>query len=406
MTTAVRTLLFSTLYPSAVRPGHGVFVETRLRELLKQGGVDARVVAPVPWFPSRNERFGEYARIARTAARESRNGIDVLHPRFVQIPKVGMTLAPLLLALGARRALQRLRDEGFDFDVIDAHYFYPDGVAAALLSRWFGRPFCVTARGSDINLIGRFAVPRRLMQWAARQAAACIGVSAALVQAMRQIGLQPPRLLMLRNGVDLQRFKPLPKAQARQQLGLSGAPLLLSVGNLVPLKGHDLCIDALALLRKTAPEARLVIIGAGPEAERLREHARRQGLAEAVHFAGTVPNTELSPWYSAADALLLASSREGWPNVLLEAMACGTPVVATRVGGVPEIVCADSAGQLVNERSAAGIAVAVQALLAAPPEAEATRRHAEAFGWDETSRSQASLFASMRMPCSGVPSRA
>ena len=395
MTRPVRTLLFSTLYPSSARPGHGLFVETRLRELLKQGDIDSRVVAPVPWFPSRDERFGDYACFARTPLRERRNGIDVLHPRYLTIPKIGMTLAPLLLALGARRAVQRLRDEGFDFDLIDAHYFYPDGVAAALLSRWFGRPFCVTARGSDINLIARHALPRRWMRWAARQAAACIGVSAALVQAMRAAGLQARQLLTMRNGVDLQRFRPLPRDEARAQLGLEGHPLLLSVGNLIPLKGHDLSIDALALLRQTHPSARLVILGAGPEAERLRTHAAARGVAAAVQFGGTVPNAELAPWYSAADVLLLASSREGWPNVLLEAMACGTPVVATAVGGIPEIVGSESAGRLVDRRHGDAIADAVRGLLAQPPDRGAVRRHAEAFGWDETSRRQSNLFASV-----------
>ncbi|WP_201744886.1 hypothetical protein, partial [Escherichia coli] len=120
-------LSFSTLYPSSVRPTHGIFVETRLRELLKSGRVESRVVAPVPWFPSTQPRWGEYAKFAATPAREQRNGIDVLHPRYLLAPKVGMSSAPLTLALGARAALRQLIDEGFDFDLIDAHYYYPDG---------------------------------------------------------------------------------------------------------------------------------------------------------------------------------------------------------------------------------------------------------------------------------------
>jgi glycosyltransferase involved in cell wall biosynthesis len=406
VTRPVRTLLFSTLYPSSARPHHGVFVETRLRELLKHGAVDTRVVAPVPWFPSRAERFGEYARFAATPRREQRHGIDVLHPRYALIPKFGMTLAPFTMALGARRAVQALRDEGFDFDVIDAHYFYPDGVAAALLARRFGRPFCITARGSDVNLIARHAAPRRLMQWAAQQAAACIGVSAALVQAMRDAGLAAQRWLTLRNGVDLQRFRPVPQAEARAALRLSGAPLLLSVGNLIPLKGHDLCIDALARLRATHPGARLVILGAGPERERLLALAASCGVADAVTLAGTVPNDQLSPWYSAADALLLASSREGWPNVLLEAMACGTPVVATGVGGIPEIVRPDSGGVLVAERSAEAIADALAAMFAAGPDRAAVRRYAEGFGWDDTSRAQLRLFQSLLPHAAPEPAHA
>ena len=123
MTQVPRILTFSALYPSSARPGHGIFVETRLRELLRGGGVTAKVVAPVPWFFSTNERFGDYAKMAWTPRRETRNGIDVLHPRFFLPPKVGMTIAPLMLAMGAAPALARLRRENYDFDLIDAHYF-------------------------------------------------------------------------------------------------------------------------------------------------------------------------------------------------------------------------------------------------------------------------------------------
>ncbi|MBC7482471.1 MAG: glycosyltransferase, partial [Rhizobacter sp.] len=230
----MRLLTFSTLFPSSVRPSHGIFVETRLRELLGSGQVESRVVAPVPWFFSTNQqRFGDRARMASTPARETRNGIDVQHPRYLLLPKVGMTMAPFSMALGARGAVQRLIDEGFDFDVIDAHYFYPDGVAAALLARHFNKPFTITARGTDLNLIPQYTLPRKMMQWAAGKAQASIGVSSALVELLRGLGAAEDSLHVMRNGVDLTRFQPQPQLQMRQELGLAGAPLLLSVGNLV-----------------------------------------------------------------------------------------------------------------------------------------------------------------------------
>ena len=125
-------LTFSTLYPSSVRPGHGIFVETRLRELVSSGEVEARVIAPVPWFFSTNPKYGEYARIARTPTRETRNEFDVQHPRYFLPSGIGMNIAPFTLAMGAIPAVKRLIDAGYDFDVIDAHYYYPDGVAAAI----------------------------------------------------------------------------------------------------------------------------------------------------------------------------------------------------------------------------------------------------------------------------------
>lgn len=397
----IRLLTFSTLYPSSVRPGHGIFVETRLRELLASGEVEVRVVAPVPWFPSTALRWGDYARMARTPARETHHGIDVLHPRYALPPRVGMTIAPLSLALAAAKALLQLQREGFDFDLIDAHYYYPDGVAAALLARWFNKPLTITARGTDLNLIPQYTLPRRMMQWAASTAQASIGVSNALVNVLRGWGIADERLHVMRNGVDLQRFRPLPQSEARGRLGLTGAPLLLSVGNLVALKGHDIAIDALARLLPKFPQARLVIVGQGPEQGRLLDHAQRLGVADRVTLAGAQPNAELLHWYSAADVFVLASSREGWANVLLEAMACGTPVVATDICGTPEVVRPASGGRLVA-RDAAALSAAVESLMADKPDRAAVRRYAEGFSWQATTAAQLALFRTLT-PCFEEP---
>ena len=392
MTRALRTLLFSTLYPSSVRPLHGIFVETRLRELLKSGQVETRVVAPVPWFPWSGARWGEYGRFAATPQVEQRHGVEVHHPRYLLLPKVGMSSAPLALALGALPTVRRLLNQGFAFDLIDAHYYYPDGVAAALLGRWLGKPVVVTARGSDINLIAQHRVPRALISWAGRHAGASIGVSQALTDRLQALSIAPDRLHKIRNGVDLERFRPLEPDAMRQQLGVTGSPVLLTVGNLHHHKGQWLVLEALALLRATHPTARLVIIGDGPDRASLMARAQALGLTEAVSFAGQVPNTELLRWYSAADVLVLASSREGWPNVLLEAMACGTPVVAAQVGGVPEVVADPVAGALVPQREPAAFAAAVEGLLARGRDRAAVRRYAEGFSWEATSRAQIDLF--------------
>jgi len=389
----IRTVLFSTLYPSAARPQHGLFVETRLRELLRTGQVETQVVAPVPWFPFKSAAFGARAAFARTPSEERRHGVRVLHPRYPLLPRFGMSFAPLGLALGARKALARLRAEGFDFDLIDAHYYYPDGVAAALLSRWFGKPFVVTARGSDVNLISHFTLPRRLMRWTASQAAASIGVSRGLVEGLRALGAPADRLHVMRNGVDLQRFQPVDPAEARRRLGLpADARILLSVGHLVALKGNHLLLEAAALLRARGMPCFVVVVGDGPEKPALEQLATALGLAGQVRFAGAIPNAALPAYSAAADLSILASSREGWANVLLESMACGTPVVASDIPGNPEVVQRREAGLILRENTAEGIAEAVQALLAAPPDRAATRRYAEGFGWAETSAGQLALF--------------
>lgn len=399
----IRTLLFSTLYPSSVRPGHGIFVETRLRELLGSGQVQTKVVAPVPWFFSKDSRFGDYARIASTPARETYNGVDVVHPRYFLPPKVGMNLAPVLLALGAKPAIQRLLDEGFDFDVIDAHYYYPDGVAAALLAKHFRKPFTVTARGTDLNLIPQYVLPKRMMQWAAAKAAVSIGVCSALVDVLRGWNISEDRLRVMRNGVDLLRFRPAPQVAARSELGLTGSPLMISVGYLIERKGHHIAIHALAKTLSIHPQARLILVGEGEERKKLEGICRNLGVQDHVTFAGAVPNAELYKWYSSADLMILASSREGWANVLLESMACGTPVVAARIWGTPEVVAADVAGMLVDERTGEAFATAICELMERYPDRALVRIYAERFSWQSTTEAQIALFR--QIICSRQTSR-
>jgi glycosyltransferase involved in cell wall biosynthesis len=383
----MKTVTFSTLYPNQVKPHHGIFVETRLRHLVASGAVDTRVVAPVPWFPFSGARFGRYGEFARVPQSETRFGLNVAHPRYALLPKVGMNLAPSLLAKGARRTLARLIDEGHDFDLIDAHYFYPDGVAAVQLGRYFNKPVVITARGSDISLLPRHTVPRKLIQWAAAHADHMITVCDALKTELVALGADAGRITPLRNGVDLQRFQPGDRAAVRAELGLGGFTLL-SVGHLVPVKGHDLVIGALPLL----PGVTLLLAGGGPEQARLAALAEQMNVADRVRFLGVVPQADLTRYYNAADVLVLASSREGWANVLLEAMACGTPVVASRVWGTPEVVAAPAAGILMDERSARGVADAVRRLRADTPDRADTRRYAEGFSWEATTAGQLRLF--------------
>lgn len=383
----MKLLTFSTLFPNAEKPNHGIFVETRLRYLLASGRAQSRVVAPVPWFPSRHPRFGRYAGYAKVPAVETRTGIQVQHPRYILAPKVGMTLAPFLLAQSVKSTVRGIIDSGYDFDLIDAHYFYPDGVAAVMLGRLFKKPVVITARGTDINLIPRYSLPRKQILWAARHAHGMVTVCNALKEEMVGLGIDAGRITPLRNGVDLQRFQPVDRAAVRTSLGMN-AFTLLSVGLLEPRKAHDLIISALPKL----PDTQLLIAGSGPERGRLEALARRLNVTQRVKFLGALPQAELRSYYGAADAMVLASSREGWANVLLESMACGTPVVASNVWGTPEVVAAPEAGVLMTERTPHGVAEAVNRLRANYPSHEATRRYAEMFSWDDTTQGQIDLF--------------
>jgi teichuronic acid biosynthesis glycosyltransferase TuaC len=383
----MKILTFSTLFPNAEKPGHGIFVETRLRHLAASGQVEARVVAPVPWFPLKHPRFGTYSAYARAPGSEVRSGIPVLHPRYPVLPKIGMNVAPRLLANAVRPVLARMIADGFDFDLIDAHYFYPDGVAAAMLGQYFNKPVVITARGSDITLFPSYPKPREQIEWAAGRADAIITVCDALREEVLRMGVEPSKVVSLRNGVDLQLFRPVERDAVRARLGMTGFTLL-AVGHLVPVKAQALAVAALAHL----PDVQLLLAGNGPDRAMLEQLAQDQGVAERVRFLGALPQAALRDYYGAADALVLPSEREGWANVLLESMACGTPVIASRVWGTPEVVAAPEAGLLMAERSAAGVADAVNALRANYPDRAATRRYAERFSWDDTTAGQLALF--------------
>src|SRR5262249_36621762 len=155
-----------------------------------------------------------------------RHGLDIQHPKYVLLPKINMNWAPLSIYLAARGAVARLIAQGFDFDLIDAHYFYPDGVAAAMLARKFGKPFTVTARGTDINLVPAYALPRRMIQWTAGQAAGMITVCQALKDELCALDVAPNRVRVLRNGVDLKHFTPRDRAAVRRKLGIDGPAIV------------------------------------------------------------------------------------------------------------------------------------------------------------------------------------
>lgn len=387
----VRILTFTTLFPNAAQPRHGIFVENRLRHLVASGAVEARVLAPVPWFPSASERFGSYAAYARAPKSAERHGLQIDHPRYPVLPKIGTNLAPFSLFRASLGAARRIIAEGFDFDLIDSHFFFPDGIAAVMLGRALGKPVTITARGTDLNLMPQYAVPRTMIRWAAKRADGLITVASALKDVLVQLGTPADRVRVLRNGVELDLFRPPEDRKVlRRRLGIEG-PTLVAVGHLIERKGQHLIIEAL----RSLPGVSLLLAGDGPEEGALRAQADRLGVADRVRFLGALPHHELPDYYGASDASVLASSREGWANVLLESMACGTPVVATRVWGTPEVVSMPAAGRLCAERSAASIAEAAAALLAAAPKRTATRMHAERFSWEATTRGQIDLFRSI-----------
>jgi len=378
----VKVLTFTTLFPNSIRERHGIFVENRVRKLATSEQItEINVVAPVPYVPKFLAR-GEWRHFAGVRSSEIRHGLKVSHPRFLTIPKVGMSLAPLLLAASSLLHIRALiKTNKTEFQLIDAHYAYPDGVAAVIVGLCFRKPVLITARGSDINTIPEFFVPRMFIKWSLRRASHVLTVSDSLQEKIISLGIETEKVSTVRNGVDPEVFyQDGLRNEIRQNLGVKGK-LVLSVGNLVSLKGHDLVIDAIEAL----PHVSLVIVGEGVERSNLVAQIKDRALENRVTIVPSLRQEKLRGVYSAADLLVLASSREGLPNVLLEAMACGTRVVSTKVGGAPEVVNSINAGILV-ERTVLALRNAIETELATDILRESTIEYAKQFDANQSTK--------------------
>jgi glycosyltransferase involved in cell wall biosynthesis len=260
-----------------------------------------------------------------------------------------------------------------------------------LLGRLFRVPVSVTLRGHDVNDLPRFPVRRRQVMWTLRRAGAVFAVAEALRDGAIRLGARPERVITVGNGVDGERFAPIDRVEARRRIGqAAGGPILLSVGHLVERKGFHHVIRAMPVVHRRFPEARLLIVGApgeeGDFSAGIGAAIRDTGLDGKVALVGAVAHEELACWYSAADAFCLASSKEGRANVLLEALACGTPVVATRVWGTPEVVRDERFGILVDSTEPEVLGGALSDALDRTWNREVLSAHGRSFSWDAAAR--------------------
>lgn len=345
VTVAPRILSLSTVFPRPGEPRFGLFVARRLEHLARLAPVEA--VAPVPWL----EVSGPRPHVPRLGGQNTlaRGALTVHYRRWLYPPGLGVW-HPAWMAAQLLPFLRRLR-ERFAFDVIDAHFGYPEGAAALRLARRLDVPFTVTLRGAEL-IHARSPRRRAQMAEAFRHAAAVIAVSSELRDLALSLGADPGRAVVIGNGVDTGVFYPRPREEARRRLSMDPSRLhILSAGWLVTEKGHHRIAALLPRLHAAGLSADLWIVGEAGRGEDARpEIARiiaRHGLQQHVHLPGAVPPEALAEYMSACDVFCLASQREGWPNVIQEALACGAPVVAARVGAAADLVPSEEFGLIV-----------------------------------------------------------
>ncbi|WP_315764802.1 glycosyltransferase [Sphingomonas sp. Y38-1Y] len=369
----LRVLTLSTLFPDATRPNFGVFVERQTLGLAALSDTEVRVVAPVGLPPFPLSRHAVYRGLSELPRAETWKGLAVDRPRFLNLPGTNGRWHAAMLARALAPLLTRVRRE-FAFDVIDASFFFPDGPAVVALGKRFGVPVSIKARGADIHHWGRAPATSAAVREAGRAADGLLTVSEAMRGDMIALGMPGDRIVVHYTGVDQARFRP--DAGAKATLGIDG-PLVVSVGALIPRKGHDIVIDAVARL----PGVALRIAGDGPERAALQAQIDRLGIGGRVVLLGPVPHDSLPPLLAAADVMALASSSEGLANAWVEALASGTSIVIPDAGGAREVLDRAEAGRIV-ERSPEAFAAAIGELLADPSEPAAVREAASRFTWN------------------------
>lgn len=373
-------LALSTLYPNAVNPRFGTFVARSLEALAKRGDWRVTLVNPIGLPPL---ALGRYRPLADLPAVSVEGGITVHRPHFTLIPRIGARRNAAAIARAVLPLVRRIHAET-PIDMLDAQFFFPDGPAAAAIARATGLPLSIKARGSDISFWGEYGFAREQMLDAARTATGLLAVSRDLAGQMAAMGMDAGKITIHYTGLDRDRFRPFGhehlRSQLSRELGFAmpdNAPLFACVGALIERKGQGIAIAAL----KAFPDARLVLIGKGEDEARLRALAASEGVEARVHFAGSIDHDLMPLILSAADVMVLPTVSEGLANAWVEALACGTPVVTTDVGGARELITCDTAGRLV-ERSVEGVVAGIRAVLVNPPPHEAVAALTDSFSWD------------------------
>jgi glycosyltransferase involved in cell wall biosynthesis len=370
----LRVLAITKIFPNAAEPLSAPFNRQQFAALARRCQLE--VLATIPWFPGAGlvARWSSAGKLASVPAHEEIAGIAVRHPRTLFVPRLAHVAWGPLYAASIAPALLRYRGK---VDVVLGSWAYPDGFAAVVAARMLGVPCVVKLHGSDINVMAKLPGPRRLTAWALAHAARVVAVSRALADEVAQLGVPRDRITVVMNGVDGELFHPGDRAAARRQLGLPAGPLALYVGNLKTEKG---VLDLAAAWRQVSrelPDASLAIVGGGP----LRS-ALEAVVPPGATLHGAVPLTDVPTWMAACDVLVLPSHVEGTPNVVLEALASGRRVVATSVGGVPDLITSPTLGQLVPPHDPEALARGLTDALRTPYAPDQVAQLGARGGWE------------------------
>ncbi len=378
-------LVLTDIFPSKEEPALGTFVYELAHAL--SGKNQLVVVCPQLWNPM----MREFHKIPDNY-HDCVNEIKVYRPKLF-IPPKGDRLVFRAIAyfLVSSLLIRKLRRQ-FSFDLIHVHMAGPAGFAAALLGIILRKPVIITAHGSDIHSFPKHFFLKHIVLFTLKRATQIVAVSQSLKDSMSKMVRPRSEPLVIRNGANHDVFFPMDKTVARGTLNLPhDKKIVLFVGNLLPVKGIDVLLRAFANIHKRNSVS-LIIIGKGESGGELKDLTKELNIETYVSFIGTKKHAEVPLWLNACDVLCLPSHREGFPTVIVEAFACGRPVVATRVDGVPEAITNDTVGMLVSPNNAEELAAALNCALGKEWDHQAIAEYGKRFSWDAIAEEYTELY--------------
>lgn len=379
-----KILAISYLFPNPEQMNHGIFVFNRLKAMSQYA--DIVVINPLPIFPplKSTER---YKTLAKVPEHYDMDGIKVYYPKFLSIPKV---LKNIEVGSYFKAVMRVIEQQGLEFDLIDLHWTFPDLPTGYRLSKKYKVPFNLTLRGMEAFHIHDGGSRQKIVAKYIKHANKIISLSQEMADTADSIANTANRTTVIRNGVNSDKFYYLPKSECREKLGLDENDfIILGVGALVYRKGFDVVIKALAKFKQSNSigNIKFVVVGAkgaeGDYQQELNDLVMKNELQSHVQFAGAVPNSDLIYWYNAVDVFCLSSRGEGSPNVLTEALACGTPAISTAVGSAPEIMeSEDNLGIVIPSQDEDALAHAIKSMSTQTFERKLNASHFGKYTWD------------------------
>jgi len=343
----MKILIITNLFPNNLEPARGTYNKQQITELSKL--CELKVIAPLPWHSH-----------SKVKEREIIAGIEVFHTRYFMTPKLFRSLYGFLFFFSLLKKVKKIYRD-FKFDLIYSPWAYPDGYGSFLIAKKLRVPIIIGILGSDINIFTQYFLRRKMISCALKRSDGVIAVSTPLKERAVSIGVPSEKISVIKNGVDTNLFKPMARERCRQKLGLGlDKKIILFIGNLVPVKGINYLIDAFSGISGKHENIELVIVGEGYVKKRLLRQVNKLSLSDKVRFIPNKPHNEIPLLINACDVFCLPSLNEGCPNVLLEALACGKPVVATNVGGISEIISSQDYGILVPPKNSTELSVALE----------------------------------------------